>query len=754
MRPLRTALCLSATAAVFAACSDSPTQPDADLEAPPVAEALSDGLTGGNENFLFGRPLALGRDFPGPLNEGVAPRIEICRLTGRDCGANPHVVAAFDADDLSVDDGQFVVNWDTNGPETQALNPFAFYRIRVFLGDEELGFADVNPRFFGRPARLRRFRRAVWRKLGFLDFRIGRTIPISFWIGEGALCEGRDSTVIECQEFTIRDDEDFSAFIDEEGDRIGVEVPAGSLPPGIDFLNVTLERLDLPDGECIEGIDTPVFGPCGRVTTTPELDQPLELGATVAICVDTESPEFALVTGGQVDLLQIHRQTDDGTETQILANSSEGICGAAPPAGGAQVGPIAVAVDRVIRSVEALLAPRPLYAADLGLGGLTRRFSRFQWSLPCEIVVLDGVDDQTTPPGTPVATPPAAICTAANGQPVNGARIRFEVDGGNGSLVPPVGGFDDGNGVLTDVTASPTGVAAVGDWILGDAGANSIRLFGTGLLGEDDEFFLHQGDSGNPEGDTQQFIPVGEVFVNATAEEGPFVDDLIIIDDGAGVGNSLSLSYSGFGSFDLTVQAVSFSDEFGIGVPGVDVSWSTTGDGGAFAPNGGSTTTSSTDEAGFSTVTFSAMGADHVVTATVEGEIVATYIITNVPPALELRIPDATDRDQFGRDFQNLEYHTRGLALVVRAIQGGNPVDDVEVTWTIVSENGDNPVTGSFSRSSIVQETTNSTGDKKKGLTSVLFYGVLANSYVVEATAQSGQVLATFFLSPAPPAQE
>lgn len=757
MRLFRTALSLAMAAAVFAACSDSPTAIDS--ADPPLATAVSDGANGGNEGFFFLPPLGSDNAPDQGFNPDLAPRIEICELESQftDCGADPVVVAEFGPDQIEVDldDELYQFNWKTNGRETSRLDPGKFYRIRILLGDTELGFLDIDPRRRGRPSR----------EEGFFDFRINRTIPIKFWLGAGALCDTGDATVIECEEFTIRNDQPFVFVINDEGVPIGVEGPAGILPGGLEVLNLRIERLDLPPGECLEGLDTPVFGPCGRITTTPELTLPLNFGATVAICVDQTSPEFALVTGGQFDLLQIHRQTEDATETQILTNfPSEQICGD-PPISVGGGGVLAQAMDRVIRRVEALFTPQPLYAADLGLGGLTRRFSRFQWSLPCEIVLLDGVDGQTAAPGNAVATPPAAFCVAENGQPVNDARIRFEVDGGNGSLTPPVGGFDDGNGVLTDVLASPAGIAAVGDWTLGDPGANSLRLFGTGLLGDGDTFFNHGGTPTTPEADMQASVPVGEVFIDATAEvdEGPVVDGLVIIDDGSPVGNALSLSYTEGGSFDLTVQARSFAQEVPAGVPGVDVSWSATGDGGAFAPNGGSTTSSTTDQGGFATVTFSAIGADHVVTATVDGELVATYTITNVPQALELAIPGSSPDEETGDYSATVFYRNGPVGLIVEArgadIEGEpNLLDGVPVSWTIESQNGEGPVTnGSFSPNGVVTEEETVTGESEAfgfGKAGVFFYPSGLDSFVVEATADNGSLIATFFLFPDPGNEE
>ncbi len=91
--------------------------------------------------------------------------------------------------------------------------------------------------------------------------------------------------------------------------------------------------------------------------------------------------------------------------------------------------------------------------------------------------ILEG-DGQTALTGTPVAVPPAVLITDEDLQPVEGARVWFEV------TVPSNGGF-----VVADmptITGSD-GIARVTSWTLGnDPGLNVLEAsgFGIGVRGE------------------------------------------------------------------------------------------------------------------------------------------------------------------------------------------------------------------------------------------------------------------------------
>ena len=159
---------------LLAACSDdrAPTGVD-DLPAPPAASAISDGANGGNPDFFFLPPLVKNPSITGTFNPDLAPEVEVCHLVGDDCGDPATIVAYFGPGEAQVRESHYQVNWKTNDPR-QNLMPLdedEDYRIRVRLGEEILGYLDVDPRGRGgKPAK----------RPGMYSFRLGRTIPIKF----------------------------------------------------------------------------------------------------------------------------------------------------------------------------------------------------------------------------------------------------------------------------------------------------------------------------------------------------------------------------------------------------------------------------------------------------------------------------------------------------------------------------------------------------------------------------------------------
>lgn len=177
-RPL--ALAALAGAALLAACNDAPG-PTAVAAAP--TGAISDGAHGsGNQHFYFLRPMVTPPvSFTGDFDPTLAPEVKICRLENDACaGAD---VAAFStttgsgASRVRVEPGdqQYVVNWRTGD-----LAAGATYRVRVFVGATQLGFADV---VVGATAReLRSLNTSE--NIALVD---GRTLPVKFRIERGAV---------------------------------------------------------------------------------------------------------------------------------------------------------------------------------------------------------------------------------------------------------------------------------------------------------------------------------------------------------------------------------------------------------------------------------------------------------------------------------------------------------------------------------------------------------------------------------------
>ena len=84
-------------------------------------------------------------------------------------------------------------------------------------------------------------------------------------------------------------------------------------------------------------------------------------------------------------------------------------------------------------------------------------------SLPAKLAKTAG-DGQQAQAGTAVATPPAVKVTDANGNPVAGVGVTFQVTGGGGTVTP-----------TTPVATSASGIAAATSWTLGAAaGPNQL----------------------------------------------------------------------------------------------------------------------------------------------------------------------------------------------------------------------------------------------------------------------------------------
>src|SRR4029079_504125 len=147
------ALVLAAIALPIACGENEITSPTRDLSAPrPV---ISDGSSaGGTKGFYFLPPMVSRAPFSGTSGGHLSAHVTVCEFnvsTSR-CG---NVIADFStqagtgAQVVRYDPTaqQYIVNWDTKNCITGActLDPAKSYRLRIFVGHAELGFADVKP---------------------------------------------------------------------------------------------------------------------------------------------------------------------------------------------------------------------------------------------------------------------------------------------------------------------------------------------------------------------------------------------------------------------------------------------------------------------------------------------------------------------------------------------------------------------------------------------------------------------------------
>lgn len=496
--PRRTLVLLSATF-ILAACSDGvPTSP-AVIHGPSFA--LSDGSDAGNNDtpgFFFLPPIVDQPNATGEFDPNLPSRVEICELDDvvvvetTDCVADPPVppVRVFSPLDISVDPDkeQYHVGWQTGQDN---LDPSKLYRIQVFIGTVLLGFRDVDPVETADEV-------PKTQQPGIYVFKNGSNIPIKFRIEFNVLCFGDP----ECASGSATSTDGGTIALESGGVASGgVEISGNSFTTPDGAVAVIVERL--PNANCLGGtgtglpqLDIPQVGDCFRIRTEPELTGPLTAPALVALCDFGPTPGLS---AAQLDLLRVHRFNEDPTTpvVEALPNGLSKVCGETRGTF-LSTNPIMRFAWQAVRGVLGL--PKPLRAADLGLGGFTSSFSRFRWALPSKFEQpLFAGDGQTALVNTAVTIPPAVKVVDVDGDPVNGATVHFERVLGGGAVVPAVD------------TTGADGIAVVTSWTMGPAaGLNTLDAFGFGISAGSTPFY----DTLNVKSDT---LDTGTVTFTATA---------------------------------------------------------------------------------------------------------------------------------------------------------------------------------------------------------------------------------------------
>jgi hypothetical protein len=195
--------------------------------------------------------------------------------------------------------------------------------------------------------------------------------------------------------------------------------------------------------------------------------------------------------------------------------------------------------------------------------------------------------DQSAAAGNPVPIDPSVLVRDADGNPLGGIPVTFQVTGGGGTV--------SGN---TPVTGSD-GVATVGEWKLGTTvGENTLSAAVSG-----------QDLSGSPVVFSATGVAGGVSAEQSTVTAAP-------PSIGASSGSSAS-------TITVTVR-----DEFGNPVPAVEVTLSATGTGNALVQP-----TAVTDAGGVTTGRLSATGlGSHVVSATAGGTVIQQTATVTVGP--------------------------------------------------------------------------------------------------------------------------
>lgn len=448
-RVVRRSLAAGAVALVCACTSDR--NPLTGPAQPPVM-AIQDGRNGGNEHFFFLapiRPLNLQPPKTAPFNPDLSPVIDICELTAGTCSAQiAHLTMStgglLDRVFVSRHFEEYTALWRTHNLN---LDPRKTYRIRVLVGTQELGFADVDV--------VRTFREAT--KVDrdeFVPLLEDFILPIRFRIEDGALCDAGS-----CSSASIDLAQGGFVELEATGDR--VDIPAQQSGQ---VVTVTVELCETID------VDLPVFGNCVRVTADPPLTAPLFPPATVSVC--SLDPLTLPLAHEQQDLLTLHRQDD---AVVVALPHSEDFCesqlGRAESDAPASLAALSLRVVR--RAAAWLFEPRVLHATtmvlDVGAGGQTDGFSDFQLALPAKMAIVS-LADQTADPNSPVASLPEVVVTDADGQPVVNARVHFQITStGGGSITPTV------------VLSNADGHAGLTQWTVGAAGRHIVQASGKGI---------------------------------------------------------------------------------------------------------------------------------------------------------------------------------------------------------------------------------------------------------------------------------
>jgi hypothetical protein len=430
-------------------------QSDQPLISKPNALIQDANQNGGNAFFFWTAPV-VNQQPPASqvLSKQLSPVVTITNEgpagSSASCVKGP--VRTFSGSDITVSDSRFHVNWHT---DQDNLNADCTYRITVTTGGTRLGFADVDVVTSGKQLKNVNTQQYI----PLLD---DRTLPIQFFIGVGSQCVRAGS---DCGEGTAHPGQ--GTVIVTQNGQAGVFVPAGAVDADV---TISIESSD--ERPCIPGLLPPVFpGSTGAVGnscydfhTDPPLSEVNERGVfntnvTVGICPDADA--FAL-DHATLDLLQIF-QYDAGQESPIRALDNV----AAPflhcdPHFSPSFGSRRSLFDELAKSFAALISPRPLYAStkrmmfDVGAGGSTDGFSRFEWALPNAVNInfdIGSDGSSPVPAGTAVNSLYSRIGVTFSRSNPNGLCA------GTGVYANDHGpsGFNSGQ---NNVTVCPEGVAS------------------------------------------------------------------------------------------------------------------------------------------------------------------------------------------------------------------------------------------------------------------------------------------------------
>jgi hypothetical protein len=173
---LKSAAAVALILAVGACTGDagSPTAPDVEPQTT-ISDAAHAGAVPG---FYFLPPMVPAPSYSGTFDGGLQPRVEICELGVAGCTtviAQYTTTSGTGGQTVQVGTSSYQVNWHTNQFN---LDPTKHYRISVYVGSLQLGFADVDVVSTGKELKNVDTQE-------YIPLQDDRTLPIKFRIETG-----------------------------------------------------------------------------------------------------------------------------------------------------------------------------------------------------------------------------------------------------------------------------------------------------------------------------------------------------------------------------------------------------------------------------------------------------------------------------------------------------------------------------------------------------------------------------------------
>jgi hypothetical protein len=144
----------------------------------PVATISDAAHAGTVPGFYFLPPMVPNPSYSGTFDGGLQPRVEICELVGTTCGtviAQYTTTSGTGGQTVQVGTSSYQVNWNTSQFN---LDPAKHYRISVYVGTFQLGFADVDVVSSGKELKNVDTQE-------YIPLQDDRTLPIKFRIETG-----------------------------------------------------------------------------------------------------------------------------------------------------------------------------------------------------------------------------------------------------------------------------------------------------------------------------------------------------------------------------------------------------------------------------------------------------------------------------------------------------------------------------------------------------------------------------------------